>query len=180
MKKGLALREQKGFTLIELLIVIAVLGVLAAGVLVAVNPAEQLARARDASRKTAVGQLARAAQAYYTVQGAVYPTENNIWITTIKNAGEIKSVPAAITAPGYTACGVGVSRSVQNGFCYDANSTRDIVIIYVKLESKSEKQKCAPEEEVHFLWSSEQNKAARVCRSVGNDPAVDNFDFIAE
>lgn len=40
----------KGFTLIELLIVIAILGVLAAAVVVVLNPAELLAQARDAQR----------------------------------------------------------------------------------------------------------------------------------
>lgn len=37
-----------GFTLIELLIVMAILGVLAVVVLVAINPVQQLARTRDA------------------------------------------------------------------------------------------------------------------------------------
>jgi prepilin-type N-terminal cleavage/methylation domain-containing protein len=41
-----------GFTLIELLIVIAILGVLAVVVLVAINPIEQLARTRDGGRLT--------------------------------------------------------------------------------------------------------------------------------
>lgn len=40
----------KGFTLIELLIVIGILGILAAAVVIVLNPAELLAQARDASR----------------------------------------------------------------------------------------------------------------------------------
>ncbi len=40
----------KGFTLIELLIVIGILGVLAAAVVVVLNPAELLAQARDSQR----------------------------------------------------------------------------------------------------------------------------------
>ena len=56
--------SSKGFTLIELLIVIAILGVLAAGSLVAIDPVEQLARARDSGRKSAVTQMGRALQAY--------------------------------------------------------------------------------------------------------------------
>ncbi len=60
---------QKGFTLIELLVVIAVLGVLATIVLLAVNPGEQLARARDTSRIAGATQLGRALQAYYTAAG---------------------------------------------------------------------------------------------------------------
>ena len=41
---------KKGFTLIELLIVIAILGVLAVVILVAINPQEQLARGRGGGR----------------------------------------------------------------------------------------------------------------------------------
>ena len=54
----------KGFTLIELLIVIAILGVLAVVVLVAINPVQQLARTRDAGRKSSVAQIGHAVAAY--------------------------------------------------------------------------------------------------------------------
>ncbi|MDZ4231348.1 MAG: type II secretion system protein [Patescibacteria group bacterium] len=40
----------KGFTLVELLIVIAILGILAAAVVVVLNPAQLLAQARDSQR----------------------------------------------------------------------------------------------------------------------------------
>ena len=44
-----------GFTLIELLIVIAILGILAAAVLVAANPGKRTKQARDAARKNDIG-----------------------------------------------------------------------------------------------------------------------------
>ncbi|MEK9176346.1 MAG: type II secretion system protein, partial [Patescibacteria group bacterium] len=64
----------KGFTLIELLIVIAVLGVLVTAVLVALNPLEQLRRANDSGRINSVSQIGNAVQAFYTAQGATFPT----------------------------------------------------------------------------------------------------------
>ncbi|OGH23648.1 MAG: hypothetical protein A2958_02645 [Candidatus Levybacteria bacterium RIFCSPLOWO2_01_FULL_38_13] len=60
---------RQGFTLIELLIVIAVLGVLAAMVLVVVNPGKRMAQTRDAQRKTQLSQVKRALEAYMAVNG---------------------------------------------------------------------------------------------------------------
>lgn len=59
----------KGFTLIELLIVIAILGILAAAVLVAINPGKRTRQAQDAKRKNDIGALATELQGYYTSPG---------------------------------------------------------------------------------------------------------------
>jgi len=58
-----------GFTLVELLIVIALLGVLAAAVLAAINPLEQANRARDTRMRSDASQLLAAIDRYYVSIG---------------------------------------------------------------------------------------------------------------
>jgi len=52
--------DVRGFTLLKLLIVIAVLGLLAGIVLIAINPVEQLARTIDSNKKSDITSLAKA------------------------------------------------------------------------------------------------------------------------
>jgi len=67
-------QKKLGFTLIELLIVIAILGILAAAVMVAINPRKRLAQSRDAQRKSQVNGIANALVSFYTIRG-YYPGE---------------------------------------------------------------------------------------------------------
>jgi len=70
MKK---LMNKKGFTLIELLVVIAIIGILATIGLVALNGARE--KARDATRKSDLSQIAAGLALYYDDQNPTgYPS----------------------------------------------------------------------------------------------------------
>ena len=163
---------QKGFTLIELLVVIAVLGVLAAVVMVAINPGEQLARGRDSGRKSAVGQMINAMQSYYTASGSVYPTASTSWITTLTNASELKAIPAKTqSGSGYTSC----TGNNQNDYCYFTDGSE--VVVYTRLESQAEKNKCNGTGNAYFLWPSSTGTAGVYCKTT--EPVAGSYGTYA-
>jgi prepilin-type N-terminal cleavage/methylation domain-containing protein len=117
----------KGFTLIELLIVIAILGVLAVVVLVAINPLEQLARTRDAGRISSVTQIGHAVSAYYTSQNAVYPPVAT-WNTALTTAGELSAIPGAIT---YSVSGTASCAETTAGGTFQVMSYQNLKVLVV-------------------------------------------------
>ncbi len=83
--------KNKGFTLLEVLLVIAIIAILAAIVIVAINPAKQLAEARNAQRRADV----------QTILNAVYQY-------TIDNNGNLPSDAPAVTAVATEICRTGI------------------------------------------------------------------------
>jgi len=81
----------KGFTLIELLIVIAILGVLAAGILVAIDPVDKVRQANDSRVQNDVSAIGRASESYATTHNGLYPWQSQ----ELFDSGELKRVPTS-------------------------------------------------------------------------------------
>ncbi len=153
--------SSSGFTLIELLVVIAILGVLAAVLLVLIDPIQQLARSRDAGRKSSLGQLGRAVQTYYTARASSavpYPVAAT-WGTDLTTSGEVKTMPGALTySAGSGAC---TTNAVNATWCYTTDQTN--ASVWVRLESKVESSKCAVGNNPYFISSSSRGSTCLVC-----------------
>ncbi len=89
------------------MVTIAIIGVLAGVVLIAIDPAKQIQRAGDAGRKSDISQIAGALEAYSVSHNGVYiaGVTNSLaapegaasaagatWDTTLETSGEIKKV----------------------------------------------------------------------------------------
>lgn len=61
--------RSRGFTLIELLVVLGILGILAAGLLAAIDPFEQLKKGRDTNMRNTAIELLNASTRYYATHG---------------------------------------------------------------------------------------------------------------
>lgn len=165
----------EGFTLIELLIVIAILGVLAVVVLLALNPVQQLARTRDAGRISGVTQLGHAQEAFATSNNGTYTPENANWITALVTAGEISAVPGVVTysIAGVAACGT----NAQNGYCYDATTAGGgaPVLVYARLEASSNISRCtttfAGTNRAYAAYATALGRGGILC-TTNADPAI--------
>ena len=72
-------RVEKGFTLLEILLVIAAIGILAAIVLVAINPTKQLAQVRNTKRVSDINSLYKAIEQRTIDIGGAYPGDIGIY-----------------------------------------------------------------------------------------------------
>jgi len=95
---------QGGFTLIEILIVIGIIAVLAAIVLVAVNPARQFAKANDAQRSANLNAILNAVGQYIVDQrGATSTLGITVAPKEIANSGGVDLCTLLVKDGGYMA-----------------------------------------------------------------------------
>jgi len=107
-------KREEGFTLIELLVVIGIIGILAAIVLVAVNPGRQFAQARNTTRKSDIIGITTAIYAFAADHNGnlpdvsatvLFPTGAAVDIGTcatcfdLANAGEVDVDTGVVSEP---------------------------------------------------------------------------------
>lgn len=83
------LQTKKGFTLIELIIVVAILGLLAAALFVAIDPAARIGAARDARRYTDVSSILNAVLQYTIDANGLPSAVNGLTADTYYAVGDI-------------------------------------------------------------------------------------------
>lgn len=167
--------KSSGFTLIELLIVIAVIGVLASVVLAVINPLEQLAKSRDAGRRSSVAQLGKAMNAYFlNTTNSQYPPVVANWQTNyLVTPGEIGD---DITVPATTVICSGTT-AIQGNVCYTPLASNADATIWTLVESATDKAKivggCASPNVAVVAWIASQGKTGITCvASAATAPAA--------
>ena len=79
--------RKQGFTLIEILVVIGIIAILAAVVLVAINPARQFAQARNSQRVSNVNAILNAVGQYTADNRGILPTQITVAAQNISDTG---------------------------------------------------------------------------------------------
>jgi len=103
-------KQNKGFTLLEILLVIAAIGILAAIVLVAINPNRQLSQARNTVRQADINTIQKAVEQYLIENGS-YPS-------------------SITTTPGYI-CNTGTEQVGGSTNCSGRVDLRELVPDYI-------------------------------------------------
>jgi prepilin-type N-terminal cleavage/methylation domain-containing protein len=102
---------KKGFTLIELLVVIGILAVLLAITLIAINPANQFAKANNTKRRSDVNAILNAVNQYMADYKGLVPS---VISTTVRTVSSTQADLCTILVPKYIAA-LPVDPQTSNG-----------------------------------------------------------------
>lgn len=127
------MKKFKGFTLIELLIVIALLGVLAVGLLAALDPFEQLKKGTDTGVRNTVSEIQGATIRYYaiknampwgtgTISGLAADATQLSYISAIVETGELKSDFTSLAGSGALSSIVMIGNDQSITVCFQPKS----------------------------------------------------------
>jgi prepilin-type N-terminal cleavage/methylation domain-containing protein len=113
---------KKGFTLVELLIVIAILAVLAAAVVIVLNPGELLAQARDSQRLSDMDTM-KSALTIYISQVSTPVLSTNCLASATKGCCNVTSCAASTPFTGTGVASVRTGNAVSGTGWVDVNFT---------------------------------------------------------
>lgn len=126
MKKNL----QQGFTLIELLVVIGIIAVLAAIVLIAINPARQFAQARNAERNSEVNAILNAIGQYVAeTKGGTIATDGDTATDQVIGSGNGQANICATLSPTYISA-LPIDPGTTNGAAPNKDQVNDCTQAY--------------------------------------------------
>lgn len=135
--------HKKGFTLLELILVIGMLAIIAATVIVAINPTNQLSSARDAARRQELREIENALE-QYIIDGNVAPTIP----TGIGNAKEICQSSVTGNACTVTNDGLDLATILTPDYLVDIpidpNETGSTLTSYYLYKSGAFYETCSP------------------------------------
>jgi prepilin-type N-terminal cleavage/methylation domain-containing protein len=105
------MKNNKGFTLLEILLVVGIVGILAAIVIIAINPVRSLAKSRDLQRKVGITEINKGLNQYYIDNGSypstITPELKSICVTgasatsTGFNCDDLDQVDLSVLVPTY-------------------------------------------------------------------------------
>ncbi len=162
------------FTLIELIVVIAIIGILLTIVIIAANPVENVAKARDIGKKTSISQMGRSIFYYKVTNNGDFPG-NSSWDTDLISKSELSLLPKN---PSDTAgCSTNLKPGPTTGWCYttyvDTTSGSTHALLYAILDAKIDKSKCnqSAGEVAYYVWASINGGSGVYCMT-GSDIAA--------
>lgn len=156
----------KGFTLIELLVVIAVIGVLAGAIIAIINPNAQLAKARDATRKTNIHSLSQAFEEYSVINGwlPILAGAHCIGVPSSQNCWGDRNVPGSDTL-------IQMLNGYLKAFPQDPLPNRGWGDRYLYLDGSTPPTGCDASTPVagHYIlwWPDKQPTSLASCQSMG-------------